>query len=199
MKPKLTTKRLIMRPLTGAHFETFYQTFILDAKTMRFWHDYHAELLDKERREMVQRDFFDHFEESKQLGYPTWAISQKTDPRKLIGWCGLWLPKFEAFGPELAYMLASPHHGQGLIPEAVRRQLQDALERLGIDKVQAIIDAPNRASCQVVEKLGFSFLGQVTAYGSDEMVHYVLEKREKVANDAFADDLSKPIYCAAQS
>ena len=173
---ELTTKRLILRPLTEAHFETFYQTFILDPKTIRFWYAYHADLTDGQRREMTQRDFFDHFEESEQHGYPTWAISRKEDPRRLIGWCGLWLPVFKEFGPELAYMLASPYFGQGFIPEAVSRLIEDSFERLGSDKLQAIIDAPNHASRRVVEKLSFCFRGKVTAYGSDDMVQYTLSR-----------------------
>ena len=38
-------------------------------------------------------------------------------------------------------------------------------------------DAPNRASRSVAEKLGFSEIGQVAAYGADDMVFYAKQLR----------------------
>ena len=95
----------------------------------------------------------------------------------MIGWAGLLESPIAPtdLGPEVQYMLASRYHGLGLVTEAVRAILADGFDRCGLSRVRAYVDAPNIGSRRVAEKLGFQLQGQVHAYGSDDMVLYVLE------------------------
>ena len=173
---KLSTKRMHLQPIKKEHFEAFYKNLVLDNRTMEFWHHYQQPLSDEERRDMAQRDFFDHFDNSyRRHGYKTWALFLKEEPENLIGWCGLWASKLNGYGPEIAYMLSSKVHRQGLAVEAARIVITHALKAYAVTQFHAIIDAPNRASCRVAEKLGFTYRGLLSGYSKHEMVLYRLE------------------------
>ncbi len=79
---------------------------------------------------------------------------------RYIGRCGLYplrdqsgqiVPK-EAL---IAFYLAREYWGRGLATEAGRRFITHGFEDLGLRRIEAGINAENRASIRVVEKLGF--------------------------------------------
>ena len=80
-------------------------------------------------------------------------------------------------------MLAAALHGRGLATEAAGAVLADAYPRYRLAAVQAVVDAPNRASRRVLDKLGFADRGRVQVYGSDEMTLYS-HVRNGAAGDA---------------
>ncbi len=185
----LETSRLLLRPLLAEDFETFYARLVCDPSVMEFYHAYSRPMSDAGRRARAQRDFFDHFAEgAARFGYVCWALTAKPgltalggEPfaeRELLGWAGVVTPALEdpALGPELAYMIASPLYGLGLTTEAARAVVADAFPRYGLGAMHAVMDTPNAASRRVAEKLGFTYRGQVTVYGSDEMVLYTLSR-----------------------
>lgn len=53
-------------------------------------------------------------------------------------------------------MIAAALHGRGMATEAAGAVLANAYSRYGISSVHAVVDAPNRASCRVLERLGFA-------------------------------------------
>ena len=179
---ELLTARLRLRPFAGSDFDVFVEDLVSDPVVMQFYHSYTPTLTNDERSAKAQTDFLKHFEESRdRYGLETWALmpldGSVEERGRLIGWAGLLESTIEPsdLGPEVQYMLASRYHGVGLVTEAVRAILADGFDRCGLSRVRAYVDAPNIGSRRVAEKLGFQLQGQVHAYGSDDMVLYVLE------------------------
>lgn len=193
----IETSRLLLRPLVADDFEQFYARLVCDPAVMAFYHAYSRPMAEAERRARAQRDFFDHFADgAARFGYVCWAITVRPGladsgegvvaAGELQGWAGVVTPALEdpALGPELAYMIASPLYGRGLTTEAARAVVADAFPRYGLSALHAVMDAPNVASRRVAEKLGFTFRGQVTVYGSDEMFLYTLSRETVVSREA---------------
>ncbi|MEO7712855.1 MAG: GNAT family N-acetyltransferase [Gemmatimonadaceae bacterium] len=192
--PHLETARLLLRPIVADDFALFYARLVCDPVVMAFYHAYARPMADIERRARAQRDFFDHFADgAARFGYICWAITDKratdatdgapgaaAEAGEFLGWAGVLTPALEdaALGPELAYMIASPFHGQGLTTEAADVVIADAFPRYGLAALHAVVDAPNVASRRVAEKLGFTYEGPVRVYGSEDMVLYTLDKQE---------------------
>lgn len=65
---------------------------------------------------------------------------------------------------EFGYVLARPHWGQGLMPEAASALIAIALAQPSIFRVQATCDVENRASARVLEKAGLSREGVLRKY-----------------------------------
>lgn len=189
---RLATARLLLRPIVADDFTPFYTRLVCDSVVMAFYHAYSRPMADAERRALARRDFFDHFAlGAARFGYVCWAITAKrimaasdgnpgaaADAGEFLGWAGILTPALEEadLGPELAYMIASPFHGQGLTTEAAGAVVADAFPRYGLAALHAVVDAPNAASRRVAEKLGFTYKGPVHVYGSDDMVLYTLAK-----------------------
>ena len=177
---RLSTPRLVLRPLTADDFEPFFARLICDPVVMAFYHAYAEASTEAERRERAQRDFFDHFADgAARFGYVCWAITGRAPiidagVGELLGWGAIVTPALgdPALGPELAYMLAASLYGLGLATEAAGAVLADAYPRYGLATVHAVVDAPNGASRRVLEKLGFADQGPVRVYGSDAMMLY---------------------------
>ncbi len=93
--------------------------------------------------------FLDHWDA---YGFGVWAVEEKATGA-LIGWCGLhYLPgSAEA---ELAYVLDEPYWHRGLATEAAHASVRDGFERVGLQRIVAVVDAKNVASCRVLEKVG---------------------------------------------
>ncbi len=65
---------------------------------------------------------------------------------------------------DIGYVLARPHWGAGLMPEAIAALADSALERPGIYRVQATCDTENIASQRALEKSGFTREGRLERY-----------------------------------
>jgi [ribosomal protein S5]-alanine N-acetyltransferase len=65
---------------------------------------------------------------------------------------------------DIGYVLARPHWGKGLMPEAIRALTDAALRTPEIYRVQAACDVDNRASARALEKSGFSREGRLERY-----------------------------------
>lgn len=190
--PQLETARLLLRPIVADDFALFFARLVCDPVVMAFYHAYARAMADAERRARAQRDFFDHFADgAARFGYICWAITARyatdasnevpgaaAEAGEFLGWAGILTPALEeaALGPELAYMIASPFHGQGVTTEAAGAVVADAFPRYGLAALHAVVDAPNTASRRVAEKLGFTCKGPVRVYGSEDMVLYTLDK-----------------------
>lgn len=75
---------------------------------------------------------------------------------KVVGKVG-----FAAF-PEIGFMLAPALWGQGLMREAVTASLSRAFRAHGLTHVDAVVDPLNKASLQLLGRLGFAETGRRT-------------------------------------
>ena len=88
-------------------------------------------------------------------GYGSWVIEEKSDGG-FIGYCGLWNPEGWP-DREIMWGLLADRHGRGYATEAARCARDFAYGRLGWNTAISCIDAGNRASLRVAEKLGAKF------------------------------------------
>jgi len=79
--------------------------------------------------------------------------------------------------PELIYSLTTPCFGRGLASEASRAVIADAFERLGFTRVLARTDPPNRASLEVMKRLGMQYEGEAVEDGLPT-VSYTLARED---------------------
>ena len=92
-----------------------------------------------------------------QYGFGLWATIHK-ETGALIGRCGLipWTIDGQQ-EVEVAYMLAKEYWGQGLATEAAQAIVRYAFDFLQLSRLICLIDAENRASKAVAEKIGMRF------------------------------------------
>ncbi len=114
-------------------------------------------------------------------GFSKWAITTKQDPRS-IGYCGLGLEEIEGRSlPEFGYRLAPAFRGQGLATEAARAAIADAFDRLGLSEIHAFAEPGNTASLRVLEKLGLSYLKNITLHDRSWRLHRLERPTSQVA------------------
>lgn len=140
----LQTERLIFRDWQTSDLEAFH-SICSDPRVMRFVGDGRPWPQDR-TREFIQRSI----ESSKARGFCQWPLIHKAD-LALIGYCGFVHSGDRA---EIGWRLAAAHWGQGLATEAARCALKHGFEVLGFASVFATVQASNRASIRIVEKLG---------------------------------------------
>ncbi|MBN2259034.1 MAG: GNAT family N-acetyltransferase [Clostridiales bacterium] len=92
-------------------------------------------------------------------GFGLWAIRMK-ETNELIGRCGLLSLKSDNLKEvELAYLIKKEYWGNGFASEASAAISEYAFEKLKMEKVLMFIDAENKASIRVAEKLGATYKG----------------------------------------
>ncbi|MGI9270843.1 MAG: GNAT family N-acetyltransferase [Woeseiaceae bacterium] len=177
----MKTERLVLKPMSHDDFELFVRDLLTDPKVVEHYHSYHG-LFDLQMiRVRAEKDFWDHFEESRaKTGLEIWSVFETygpPTPESFIGWAGLIHTELsdEYGGPELQYMLTSRVFGRGLATEAAAQVMQDAIKRRLTPTVIATVDKPNKGSIRVLEKLGFEFVDQIYAYESPDMQLYKYE------------------------
>jgi ribosomal-protein-alanine N-acetyltransferase len=94
---------------------------------------------------------------------------------------------------ELGYALARACWRQGLAHEGVAATLEAAFTRMGIRRIEAEVDPRNKASCALLERLGFHREGQlrerwVTRGEAHDVIAYGLLARDWMAARPVAGD-----------
>jgi RimJ/RimL family protein N-acetyltransferase len=141
----LTTNRLRVRTWRDSDREPFHET-CSDVDVMRFvgggkpWsRDRSDEFIARNHTRFAQ------------LGLCQWAVEiRKTG--QLAGYCGF-VPKGE--WTEMGWRLARRCHGRGLGTEAAASVLNYGIYQLQLSRVFLTVQAGNRASLRVAEKIGF--------------------------------------------
>lgn len=146
----LETERLLIQDLEESMAEAVHR-YSLDADNRRFVPD---EVFETEAE---ARSALRHLISSYQnpQGPFVYALLLKGGPQ--IG--HIQLVKIKE-GWEVGFHTARPFRGQGYATEAVRTFLPHMMDRLDLDIVYGICHADNLASRRVLEKAGFSLLGQ---------------------------------------
>jgi [ribosomal protein S5]-alanine N-acetyltransferase len=91
--------------------------------------------------------------EEEKHGFAICAVIEKETAR-LVGDCGLFVSSDQP-ELELAYGFARDRWGLGYATEAGAACVRAGFEQLGVDRIVADVEATNRASIRVLEKLGF--------------------------------------------
>jgi len=184
--PSLQTERLILRGYEVSDAPGIF-AYASDAETTPYmaW-DRHRTLSDA--RQFLNGIVADHYQRQS-LDY---AVCLASDPGRVIGGTGVYRQPGAHEGMELGYILARPHWGQGLGPEAVRRLIDYAFETTGVERIFAPIFAENARSRRLAEKVGLTLDGVMRSALAfrgrrwDEAVYSIL-RPEWVARRSAAD------------
>lgn len=154
----IETPRLRLRPFTPADLDAF--TALAADPEFQAW-----SLTGPLDADQAQRKLEALIALYETQGFSKWAIEMRQAPR-IIGYCGLGLEEIEGRSlPEFGYRLAPASRGQGLATEAARAAIEDAFDRLGMSEIHAFAEPGNAASLRVLEKLGLSYLRDITLHG----------------------------------
>lgn len=147
--PRLETERLLLRPLEIADAPAIFE-YAKEPNVSRYtlWEP-HRSVKDSESYIL---DYA--LPKYRQQVPEPWGIALKSEPGKIIGTVGCFWVSRAAKSMELAYALAEPHWGKGLVAEACRPVVDYVFKEYGLVRVQARCKAENAASARVMEKLG---------------------------------------------
>ena len=172
---QLETARLTMRPFAVSDVDEIHRIWIDPGVRKFLWDD---EVIPREQAAAVIADSMAHVEST---GYGLWAVRRKGE-KAIIGFCGYWFfhdpPELE-----LLYGMGTEQWGKGLATEAARAMIRYGFEELGLARIQASTDAPNRASVRVMEKCGMAFDRREASNGLDT-VYYALPRGSFQSGDA---------------
>lgn len=127
-----------------------------------------------------------------------WGIAIPPDDR-LVGTCGFneWSPAHR--WAELAYDLARPYWGKGLMRQAVAAVLEWTFRQDMVDRVHAFVRVDNRRSARLLERVGFVREGCLRSYRVcrgqpyDFYVYGLLRSDWAAQQPAGADDDAAPL------
>ncbi|THB81148.1 MAG: N-acetyltransferase [Desulfobacteraceae bacterium] len=152
MKPfdklNLSTKRLLLRPLTGHDAKVLFSIYS-DPDVMVFWNTPPWTDMAK-AEEMICKDT----EALKSGSYLRLGVESKEEP-KLIGTCILFSFSEQCKRAEIGYILAKEFWGKGLMNEALTALIDYAFKELALNRIEADIDPRNSASEKILRRLGF--------------------------------------------
>jgi RimJ/RimL family protein N-acetyltransferase len=170
MSIELCTRRLGLRPIAAADRNVLHALWTAPDVRQFLWDD---RVIDLATVDGVIERSAASFEAE---GFGHFAL-REGEGAALIGTCGLHrtAPSAE---PELLYSLAPSHWGRGLATEAARAVIADAFERLALPRVLARADVPNRASVEVMKRLGMKHEGE-SAEGALRLVRYALAREDR--------------------
>jgi len=153
----INTDRLILDSWSTSDWQAF-KPIATDPEVMRYitggtaWTD-----------EQIQNFVYRQIILLSERSFCRWKLVEPSTG-ELIGFCGpgIWR---DAPDPEIGWWLARSHWGRGLATEAARAALQDALERVGLERIISIARPDNTASIGVMKKIGLRFDQQFEADG----------------------------------
>lgn len=143
----LDTDRLVLRPPNETDAAAIFDAYAQDPEVTRYlmWPP-HRQLADAQA-----------YVEKCRAGWRTakeftWMLTRRGDGQVL----GAIAIRPDGFKANIGYVLARPFWGQGLMPEAGRALLDQALQFHELQRVWAVCDVDNHASARVMEKIGMT-------------------------------------------
>jgi len=158
----LETSSLYLRPLVESDFEALAAMYA-DPETMQ--------TLGGTRSRRETREQFERISTSyRERGFGLWATIHKAD-NCFIGRCGL-IAQTVGGVPEIeiGYALRRAYWGRGLATEAAIASRQFGFEKVGCDRLIAIIAPDNFASQRVAQKTGLTYERSTAWRGYDVQV-----------------------------
>jgi len=156
----LKTQRLILRRL-NADDAPFILTLLNEPSFIRYIGDKSVRDLEAARQYILTGPVASY--DRNGFGLNLVELKEAHTP---IGICGL-LKRDELPDPDIGFALVPDFWSKGFAFEAATAVLQDARERLSLERILAITSLDNEASINLLQRLGFKFekLTQLTAGG----------------------------------
>lgn len=170
MPIQLRTARLVLRPIAPADRGALHRLWTDPGVRRYLWDDRVIELARVD--EVIVRSAASFAGE----GFGLFAL-REPGGAELLGAVGIYRLA-AGLEPELIYSLAPACWGRGLASEASRAVIADAFGRLGFARVLARTDTPNRASIEVMRRLGMQYLGEREEDGRPTVSYALLRPEE---------------------
>jgi ribosomal-protein-alanine N-acetyltransferase len=149
-KEKIITKQFIMRKLTKADIEEFYE--IVKKNEVGKWLGLGKGMSFEEAEQYVNK-IIKHW---TQHSFGVWGVINKST-EEIMGHCGLrYIDDTEDI--EIIYLLDPKFWGKGYATEAGNTAIQYAFNSLKVNKLTARVRTNNSKSKKVIDKLGFKFI-----------------------------------------
>jgi RimJ/RimL family protein N-acetyltransferase len=146
----LETERLLLRPISVDDAE-FILALLNEPSFLRYIGDKQVRNLEDARQYILNGPVASY--ERHGLGLLLVEMKGSQTP---IGMCGL-LKRDELPEPDIGFALMPDFWNKGLAFEAAAAVLQDARDRLTLQRILAITSLDNDASIKLLERLGFKF------------------------------------------
>jgi ribosomal-protein-alanine N-acetyltransferase len=150
--PTLETERLILRKICLDDAEDIFEYAVEpDVATYVSWEP-HTSIKDSINfiNSLTQR--------YEKTGLSEWGLVYKKN-KKCIGTCGyLWWHTYHARA-ELGFALSKKYWNRGLMTEALREVVKFGFEKMKLNRIEARCFIANRASENVMQKIGMKFEG----------------------------------------
>lgn len=157
MFPLLETNRLILREIAKNDAEALFAGFSND-EVLQY---YGQEAMKTMEEAEAFVDFFTKsYQEKKGI---RWGIQRK-ETEHIIGTIGFnaWMPKHRR--AEIGYELQPDFWGKGYAYEAVQAVTNYGFHNLGLTRIGAVVFKENKASYQLLSKIGFQREGVLRDY-----------------------------------
>jgi ribosomal-protein-alanine N-acetyltransferase len=156
--PELQTQRLLLREIQLEDAPALFEIFS-DPEVTRF---YDVEtMVDVAPAVRIVAQVRARFADRTGV---RWAITEREGGR-FIGSIGFNTINIHAHRAVVGYELARSAWGRGLATEALRRVVHFGHQRIGVNRIEAIVMQGNEASIRVLKKAGFEAEGVLRAYG----------------------------------
>ena len=146
----LDTERLLLRPITVDDAE-FILALLNEPSFLRYIGDKQVRNVEDARQYILNGPIASY--ERHGLGL---LLVELRDSHTRIGMCGL-LKRDELPEPDIGFALMPDFWNKGFAFEAAQAVLQDARDRLILQRILAITSLDNDASIKLLERLGFKF------------------------------------------
>ena len=146
----LETERLSLRPITVDDAE-FILALLNEPSFLRYIGDKQVRNLEDARQYILNGPVASY--QRHGLGL---LLAELRESRTPIGMCGL-LKRDELPEPDIGFALMPDFWNKGFAFEAAAAVLQDAHDRLKLQRILAITSLDNDASIKLLERLGFKF------------------------------------------
>ena len=168
------TRRLILRKIAREDLESL-AALNADADVMKYIGDGRPQTLEQTLERV--NAILGHWE---RYGFGLCAVLERAT-NDFAGFCGVQhLDNTSEI--EVGYRFAKRFWGMGLATEAARASLEYAFERLGFDRIVAVVHPENLASQRVVNKLGLRYIKDAHFYNTD-VRYYAITREQYKLND----------------
>jgi RimJ/RimL family protein N-acetyltransferase len=151
----LETERLILEKVTFSD-AVFIKTLFNDPDCLRFIGDKQIADIPSAERYIETGPLLSY----QQHGFGLLKVVKKAS-RDLVGCCGL-LQRDYLPCPDIGFAALPDFRGQGYLYEAASSILQRVKEVGCYPSIEALVDPDNSASIQLLKKLGFTYLREIT-------------------------------------
>ena len=184
---ELQSERLLLRNLTGQDASDVFEIYS-DPEVMKYFDDRSAFKELSEADQMIS----EYNNAIRDKNGMRWGIELKASG-KLIGTCGFHAISDYHKRIETGYDLNRKYWGNGFMSEALSLIIDHAYNHSEVNRIEAYVETPNKASRSLLEKLGFRMEGILREHemcrGSliDIQILSLLRKEWKAADGAGRD------------